>query len=196
MDYDLEVFRSFQPKLTANPSPALKQLSEALGEIYKTYLAIDEALNDFLSMWFAPGDPSSINTQRRKLLELEGGRVGVQMAQARGHCSKIDLIYERDLKTWFPTVLDKTESNNIEGIFVSLTSQDAFLIKAIENTAVWLAAKASEVLDDLERNDYPQANNVVSAARREILEDRKLLSSNLIELYALQSSFIYASGST
>jgi ferritin len=190
---NLKLFDEVKSKLIQQPDPAAKYLTEVLQELAKTYQAIDEEISNYLGIWFDSNDLTNLREQRHTLISLEGGKVSVRMAEARGHCSKIKSIFERFLDTWFKRIFDKDEYNNVDNLFKNLYHWDNFLIQTLDSLADWLQTNASDVLSHISKQDFNQANDKINQDRTSILQDRRDLSEIMKILYELQASLIETS---
>ena len=63
------------------------KLVVVLNELGKSYQMLDDALVNMATLSFH--SQQEIEDMRRYSLKVQGGRVGVELAKARGHCQKI-----------------------------------------------------------------------------------------------------------
>jgi len=185
----LGAFKYLKDKLIARPDEAAKAFSEVLEELSKTFKALDDEITNYLCMWFDNEDRKAIEEQRKTLIGLEGGNVRVNMAKARGHCSKIDSIYEKYMNTWLQDI-DSNKKNEIQTLFNRLSGADSLFITATEDLAIWIENQATQTLDYLGRQDFPGANQQISQARNQIVSTRRELARVTTELYQHNADFI------
>jgi hypothetical protein len=186
------IFQSVKDKLLRQPEAAADKLVAVLGELSKIYGACDAELLRFLSLAFDPA--GGIAEERATLLTLEGGQLWTRTSEARGHCHKIWNIYDRYLHRWFNKVLNPSEATSMENLFKGLTYADSQMELAIRELTNWLTAKAGETLNLVDAGRYDEANQLVKAARKEILPTRQAISKAMSSLLQLQAEFIAASG--
>ena len=177
LDFDkyFYVFGIIQKKLVKQPAPAAKHLAEVIEELSKTYKVIDSELTNYLSIWFDNSDRKGIADQRRMLLGLEGGRITVRMAEARGHCSKIKVIYDRFLKKWLSKKLNRIEYDEISMVFGSMATDDDKVIEAMDDLARWLRDRADVILDFVAREDDDTVLCLVDQRELEKLHEQHIL---------------------
>lgn len=187
---DLGIFDKLKNKLIAQPDIAGKHLAEVLGELVKTFEAIDIELVNYLGIWFDPTNPAQRATERRKLLEFTGDRVKVRMNQARGHCHKIANIYETYLDKWFKRVLNANEYYSMDSLFEKLGSSDDSLIYRINRLSDWLKNNANEILNLLDENNYALANEKIRKDRLEVDPQREKLAKIIDKMQKLQAKFV------
>jgi hypothetical protein len=189
----LGIFKKLKDKLTVQPDPAAKHLAEILEQLANTFDAIDTEINDYLGLWFNAKNPYQIAKARKKLLELEGGKVKVRISQVRVHCHKIGSIYEKYLDKWFKKVLSPTEYNELKGIFWGLSVADDTLSCVISNLGCWLEKRARRIQELLDETNYTQANQEIQKDRIEVRANREKLVQVMQDLYTLQAEFIKVS---
>lgn len=186
--------------LIGDPDEAMTYLAEVLDEIKKTFLLFENVLQDYLSIWFDPEttDAKTMSENRRKLIALEGGMIRVELAEARGHCSKIPLIYEKYLKRWFKRALEKipgisSNEQELENLFTLLEGSDWDIIKDIGELANFLEERSSEILADLGSNIPDRlsiANSKIETDRTLLRDKRRELTQALEEILGLKHTFI------
>ena len=186
------ILQSVKDKLLRQPEAAADKLVAVLGELSKIYGACDAELLRFLSLAFDPA--GGIAEERATLLTLEGGQLWTRTSEARGHCHKIWNIYDRYLHRWFNKVLNPSEASSMENLFKGLTYADSQMESAIQELTNWLTAEAGKTLNLVDAGKYDEANQLVKAARKEILPARQAISKAMSSLLELQAEFITASG--
>jgi hypothetical protein len=188
----LDTVERLKVKLKGDPDEAAKYLAGVLEELSKTFREIDAELTDYLGIWFVEEDIQSIIDNRKLLIGLEGGRTRVRMAEARGHCSKIEVIYSRKLVGWFDRVFKNNQSDDsdMKSVFRMLSTCDGIIINGIDELADWLENRAHQIIEFIGRKNYITANLEIEKDRMSLLDSRKKLSKAMVKLYYLQADFI------
>lgn len=184
---------SLKDKLRANPSAAAAALAEALGEVDKTYFAIESELARLVALAVNPG---ALEKDITPLAELEGGRLRTRVHASRGHCSKIANIYDRDLKRWFERVLNSTEVLITQEIFDTLRNEDQALYALLEPLATIISDEARSAMDILTgpTPDFEVVKRRLLQARGRLRPVRERLNAIANQLGSLRQEFIEVSG--
>ena len=188
----LGVIQAVKGKLLRQPDVAADELVLVLDELSKIFITIEAELVRYLSVGFDPAEANA--DERAALLALEGGQLDARVAEARGHCHKIQNIYSKHLRRWFFSVLNPNEAQLLEEVFNDLNNADGGFILVLNNLVAWLTERATETLDSADNGDFNAANQSVRAARKEILPVRRALAKAQTDLRNLQAEFIEASG--
>ncbi|MEN3277280.1 MAG: hypothetical protein V7631_3070 [Massilia sp.] len=130
------------------------------------------------------------------LYALEGGAAWAKASAARGHCGKIGNIYDQYLNPWFKRVtkLDDMERKALEQLFIELRNTDNAMVSLSEQSSMWLAESARQVLDHVGNSEIDEANNTIARTRKQILPVRRSLSHTPASLHKLEADFIDMSG--
>lgn len=72
-------------KLRSHPDLAALHLSQALNEIMKTYLVVDEAFNYYFSL----AEKGALKSRTKDLYTISGGRLTTMVKAGKGDCHKI-----------------------------------------------------------------------------------------------------------
>jgi hypothetical protein len=189
----LSKLATLKHKLLANPNAAAAALADALGEVDKTYFAIEAEIARLVALAVNPG---ALEEDVSALAELEGGVLRTRVHAARGHCSKIGNIYHAHLRRWFERVLDKTEVLITEEIFGTLTNEDQALFELLEPVANLLSREAQAALDHLAgpAPDLAAVRQRLLQVRNELRPIRERLNAVANELGSLRQEFIEVSG--
>jgi phosphate uptake regulator len=184
---------SLKDKLRANPSAAAAALADALGEVDKTYFAIE---SEFARLVALAVNPGALERDITPLAELEGGKLRTRVHASRGHCSKIANIYERDLKRWFEKVLNRTDVLITEEIFDTLRNEDELLYALLEPLAQIVSDEARAAMDILTAPppDFPAVKLRLLQARSHLQPIRDRMNAIANQLGSLQQEFIEVSG--
>jgi hypothetical protein len=191
---ELDLINTLKEKLTRQPDPALDHLVTVLDEIVKIYEALDSEVTRYLSVMVDPSDPKELRRERKALLSLEGGKLFGRMAEARGHCSKITLIYQRHLKRWLADALSPREAELMARLFDDLGDSDTIMVDSIDEVGGWLVQNAEETLNLIDAGEYEAANQRVRAARREVSPSRLRMAKAIYDLRSRQADFIAVTG--
>lgn len=186
-------FDAVKGKLVRQPDPALEKLVIAIQEIYKIYLALEEELTAYLSLWLDEANPE-LSKARGVLVRMEGGQVQARMELSRGSCTKITNIYERYLRTWFDSTLTHKEAESLRGLFREMAEFDSYMVDAIHAVAEWLTEHAAMTLELVDAGDLAAAQAQVKEARRVIRQDRLVVAKTIRELLQLEADFTEVSG--
>ena len=187
----LGLIQVVKSKLVSQPDPAAAKLLAVLSEISKIYLALEEELTRYLALTL---EPEEFADERATLLELEGGKLDARMNAARGHCGRIYNIFTRYLSPWFKRILRPEEVSMMDSLFAQMSLTDSMMLEAINNVSSWLTTEAQAVLDLLDQKKFVEAQQLISAARREVLPARRAIASAMRRIYDIEADFIQASG--
>jgi hypothetical protein len=178
-------------KLRTQPDLAALKLSTALDEIVKTYRVVDQAITDYGSLAI---DDDGLRGGSRTLLAIAGGSLAVQVAEGRGHCGAIYLIYDKYLRRWFARVLNPGEQAEIRRVFMTLGDADNSLFRDLETIAGQLTDEATGVVDLViaQRND--DAREQVLTAYRKLQPLQRRLSEGMVRLLGLKDGFAQVAG--
>ncbi|MEN8229961.1 MAG: hypothetical protein ABFS38_17505 [Bacteroidota bacterium] len=109
-----DVFQKVKITLFSQPDPAADKLIIVLEEISKIYVSLDNELTSFLALSLDSNMTyDQVNEIEEDLLNIEGGELIVRVSEARGHCSKINNIYNMHLQGWFGSSLSREQNNNV-----------------------------------------------------------------------------------
>jgi hypothetical protein len=185
-------------KLLGRKDRAAQALGDVLEEINKSYMNVDEALNQYLSVQFNPNLPlyDQFNVEaREKLLRLERHQLRAQMQQARTRCSRIELIYDTYLRGWFDQVFGPSpEKKELRNALIDLWGNDARIVDDLNGLANWLSNEAKTTLDLVDKNDFKSANARILETRGKVLPFSGGVSRIMAELRRLQGDFDQAAG--
>jgi hypothetical protein len=187
----LGVIQAVKSKLISQPDPAAAKLLAVLSEISKIYLAFEDELTRYLALTL---EPAELAEEKSALLELEGGRINARMNSARGHCGRIYNIFTKYLSPWFKRVLRPEEISMMETLFAQMSLTDSMMLEAINNVSEWLTTESQTVLDFVDRNQFREAQQRVSDARRAVLPARRAIASAMRRIYDIEADFIQATG--
>jgi len=192
LDYDdqLRALDTLVGKVGREVGPAAEKLAEALGEIDKMLTALDDQLVRYLELRFEPAEPARADV--RTLLELEAGQAMVRIEEARGHCSRIELIYDVHLKRWIQDTLDPTGADALARIFTAMHDADLSVIGSAQRLNEFLMEHAEGTLDCLLAGDFGGANDLVRGARAHALDFRRVLFRELAALRHYEGAFVRA----
>lgn len=171
--------------------PAAEKLASALSEIDRMLSALDAQLVRFLVLDFTDGPIP--REDMRTLVELSAGQAAVRIEEARGHCSRIELIYEVHLKRWLSEVIAPEHSRALERMFHAMHDADLGLIAASEKVNVFLSENAEDVLERVSAGNLIAANDLIFDARRQSLPTRRLMFREMAVLRRYESAFVRAS---
>jgi hypothetical protein len=192
----LGLIEAIKQKLVKQPDDASGKLVAVLEELQKSYIAFDGELVRFFAVTLDPGP--ELRNDMQTLYSLEGQLLWARLNSARGHCGKIENIYEKYLSPWFQRVteLDKSERDDLENLFKELSSVDAVWVRVLNDAAYWLGQRAEEALAAQERSDTKAALNIIAKARRDIAPTRRQLADAMSKMRQLEADFIQVGGVT
>ncbi len=191
MSDKLGLLQVVKGKLLRQPDAASEKLLAALEEVRKIYQAFDQELTRYFALTL---EPDQLAEDKRTLMELEGGQTAARMSAARGHCSRIENIYDRFLHPWFDRVLAPDESSLMAGLFSDLASVDNLLLDMIDQLAGWLAETAGKTLELVDKGDIPAAQKQIAEARRQTIRQRRAISTAMQRINETEADFVEASG--
>lgn len=186
-DQQIRALDDLAAALGRDAAPAAAKLGEALGEIDRMLTALDAELVRYLELRFDDGPVPRADL--RTLLELEAGQARVRIETARGHCSRIETIYEVHLKRWFHDLLDSDGAAALARIFEAMHDADMSVIWAAEQIDAFLMQHAEGTLDLLRDGDVLGANLLVNDARDQALPFRRDLFAELATLRRYEGIF-------
>ena len=186
---DLDLIKQVRGKLLRQNEPAAEKLAEVLDELAKMVSALDEEIVRYLSLSF---NDETVVAGRTVLLGMEAGQSMVRMGEARGHCYKINTIYDKYLKRWFHDALDQKEAQQLDFLFDTLNMADSAMLNAMESVTHWLSEEARQTLDQVDFNDLIGANQRIRNARADVRDARIQLTEALSSLRSMQAEFIAA----
>ncbi|GAG21483.1 unnamed protein product, partial [marine sediment metagenome] len=148
----------------------------------------------FLSLSF--DSPSTLVADRALLHSLESQSISARINEARGHCRKIDNIYNVYLNPWFHRVvgLKKNERKELARLFYSLSQSDSLMVDTLDAAANWLSSEAAVVLDLLGSGQLIEANRRIAQDRLHILPVRRVAALTMRSLRELEAEFITMTG--
>lgn len=177
------------------PSDAPAKLVKALDQMSLIYHEIDTAILKYLTLDFDPPaeteDKKRLRKNKMLLQELAVGHTKTELSTLRGHCDEIAAIYVRDLQPWFATVLDGPDVAALQTLFMTFVANfDDTILDAVAELADWVTHQAEETLDLVRQERYPEANQRVLAADKEIFEARRKTLDGVNLLSELKRTFI------
>jgi hypothetical protein len=135
------LFDGVKGKLLGQPDEAAQKLALVFEEINKIFLFIDAAMVNYLRLYIAP-DRSNVVDCRSVLLGIEGGQLAIKGDEARGHCHKIQNIYNKFLQRWFNKLLNNNEQAELSYLFHKLGNMDDYMVRGLKTVCDWLQNKA------------------------------------------------------
>jgi hypothetical protein len=187
------LFDGVKGKLLGQPDEAAQKLALVFEEISKIFLFIDAATVNYLRLYIAP-DRSNVVDCRSVLLGIEGGQLAIKGDETRGHCHKIQNIYNRFLQRWFNELLNNNEQAELSYLFHKLGNMDDYMVRGLKTVCDWLQNEAHDILNLIDDSRFDEANAKIKAARLQLLQPRREISEAVHGLRALQADFIEASG--
>ena len=119
--------------ILASGSSASKDLRGALGEVGKTYRAVNSAILKFITPAVEAGaiDP-------RPFFEMERGTLKTEIENGRGHCGLILTHYGRygGLRDWIKDKLSFEELEKVDAVFAKLGTADGDLFRPLAEIGV------------------------------------------------------------
>jgi hypothetical protein len=186
----LGIFKLLKDKLIKRPDVAAEQLAGILEELGKTFEAMDTEVVNYLSLWFDENNPGQVAQERKKLYELEGGKISARVGKVRVHCHKIAEINKDYLDKWFVKAFSPSEHKAISETFSLLGTGDSYFNCVIDSLAKWLAERAQNIQNILDQRQYERANEELQKERKEALPQRNALSQAMRDFYELQEIFL------
>jgi hypothetical protein len=175
-------------KLQAHPDLAALRLSEALNEIMKTYLVVDEALNAYFSL----AEKSALKSRTKDLYAISGGRLTALVAAGKGDCYKIHVIYRDHLDKWFMKVFNKAELAEIQRAFQGpggLSDTDDTLFSALGQIAGQLEQEARSLIKEIQAGERRTARMTIIASYKTLAPMRAEMSDTMRQIYELKNEF-------
>lgn len=190
---------ALKDQLKAQPDQAAAALAGCLAEVHRTYLAVTSEVTR-LTVLAAPGalTDGDGTVDLRPLFELEGNAVRARVEQSRGHCSRIQNIYARDLDRWFERVFGRGHTNDLimREVFSTLGEADTQTYLLMNAIADVIGARAGAILSEMMKPvpDPLAARALAHAAYLELRPMRAALEALDVRLSRLESEFIESSG--
>lgn len=175
------VVKSVMDAPEAQKELAGSRLHEAIDEIQLSFEAIESQLVALI------GADVSSPEARRSLVKLEGGSAALHLANMRGHCSSIDVIWSSDLATRFQKVFTKkADYQQLEAAFTQLASMDGVLLQAARLLGDGIPVEAQMVLDAIDSGQMHQARDRIGQIRGEVRQLRQLVNRTLAQMVELK----------
>jgi hypothetical protein len=187
IDKIIGILAKLVEKLKAQPDLAAQKLAQALEEVAKTLVVVDNAACQFLSLGI---DHGALEKTSKLLLAIDGGGLSTEVERGRGHCHVISEIYREHLDKWFERAFNPAENVSAKAAFQRLSSADDDLFGALTTVASLLENEAGEVLDLVLKGDQAGARNRVLSAMPALRPLRKTISKTMQTLYSMQSEFV------
>ena len=180
------IFR-LTPELQANPdAEAHKKLVEAIGEVAKTWEAINEAIK---TVWQLYGETGDLKMESGRLWDLGSGEMPALVDQKRGHCHRIGDIYWRNLNGWFSQTLTPADQDIMGRGFAHLGEADDDLFCFMVRVAAGIDNVAGQVLDLIEDEQPDAARTIAKGLRRELRPLQRAINESLTDLRRVQTEF-------
>jgi hypothetical protein len=175
-------------KLRAHPDLAALKLSEALNEIMKTYLVVDEAFNTYFSL----AEKGALKSRTKDLYAISGGRLTATVAAGKGDCYKIYVIYRDYLDKWFAKVFNKTDLEEMRDAFQSpggLSDTDDSLFDALGQIAEQLEQEARGLIKQVQTGKGRDARRTIMTTYETLAPIRAEMSATIRQMYELKNEF-------
>lgn len=183
------LFSKYKFKLLNNPNEASVKLAEVLNELGKIMEFVEWQTVQYLQIIFLK-DKSNFVESRSALLSLESGYVTIKGYEARGHCHKIQNIYEKYLSRWFSKVLEANEALEFKYLFENMNVADNDMVEGIKEITQWLKNEAERILNLIDKDKLEEANECIKEARIYVQQARRSIVEALAQLKLLEASFI------
>lgn len=175
------VIRGVMNDPTAQRELAGSRLHEAIDEIADSFAAIESQLVALLGADIDAGESRGV------LVGLEGGSAAVHLANMRGHCSSIGVIWEKDLSSRFQKAFtDSATRQKIESAFSQLSTMDGVLLRAADLLGGGIAIEAQAILDHIDGGDRDRARDRLATIRGEVRDLRQLVNRTLAQMVELK----------
>lgn len=191
LDKAVGIIAKVVAKLKTQPDIAAQKVAQALGEVAKTLLVVENTTSEFLSLGI---DDGALAKRSKLLLEISGGSLTTEVKRGRGHCHVIGNIYSQYLDKWFARVLKKKDYESIKGVFEKLGDADDDLFYHLEQLAAKLEKEAGDVLELVIKGQEKEARSRVLSALTALQPLRKTMSKTMQTLYTMQTDFIDITG--
>ena len=152
------------------------KLSEAIGEIIKTWDAIESA---FTIVWLLFNPQADLFESLADLVKFTDGSLAREVSQGRGHCHRIWDIYWYDLKPWFEENLSEDEQKTLERFFESLGNVDMSVFIPIEAVASSTEEVAEEILNLVSMGEEADARALAGNLLKAVQPLRKRINKSL-----------------
>ena len=185
----LDAVRLVSAKLLKHdPDDAAADLVTVLQEVAKTFNGFEAVLVRFLSLRF---HPSTRHEDEQALIQLEGPQLRTMVGEFRAHCSRIGVIYDTTLRSWFAAApITSQERQNLEFLFRELEDSDAnTIIPAVEELADWLEKEVEATSQLVNDGRFEDAAEQVLAARRKVAPLRRRMGRIVGEFRDLEIQF-------
>lgn len=197
----LGLLERLKSRLVKQPGVALDKLRTVVLEMDKVFMSLSTQIQAYSSLTLVPPEKqvqgvsraTAIEIWQRDCMKLHGYAAGdhvTTMRHGHGDCQKIFWIYETYLNTWFASVLEPEESEELRALFRELSESDSHMVDALLETANWLQKEAQETVILIQQEDYEGAQRRVDAVWGQwtpIMED---LHKSSQRLWDLQRAFI------
>jgi hypothetical protein len=184
----ITLFKVAKKELWGSDAEAFEKLRDVIDELMKFYLAMQKELSDFVSMDFS--SPHNNRDNLKSLYGIMSGSLKVRISDAKGHCSRIEKIYEKHLDKWLRKKLTSDDYNEINMLFKELAVYDYDMLEAAKNLELDLQAKSVKLIDLVNKNKAKDAVNYQVDVRMQLLPELIKLSTVMDQLISLRNDFM------
>lgn len=175
------IVRSAMDAPNARKELAGSRLHQAIDEIQASFEAIESQLVALV------GADVTSPEGRRSLVELEGGSAALHLANMRGHCSAIDVIWTTDLSTRFQRLFtSRARYDELAAAFQQLASMDGVLLQAARVLGDGIPVEAQSVLDAVDSGQVDLARSRLGEIRGDVRLLRQLVNKTLAQMVELK----------
>lgn len=184
----LGIILAVKDKLIQQRDPAVEKFIIALDEISKLYSATESELARYLSVWLEKDEENQ--KERELLVSLQSGPLLLRWSSARGHCHKLNNIYNAHLHKWFARLLRPDELDKIRSLFGEFEMVEGGFVENLDTLTRWLSDQATDALDLLDQGRVDEANSRIREARKAILPFRQQINRAMQGMLGVQAELI------
>jgi hypothetical protein len=182
------LFKAVKKELWGSEEEAFEKLRDVIDEIMKFYLAMQKEISDFISMEFS--NPNNNRDNMKVLFGVLSGSLKVRIRDAKGHCGRIERIYNAHLNKWLKKKLSIDQYNEIDVLFRELSVYDYDMLEAAKNLELDLQAKSVNMIDLMNKNKTKEAVAYQVEVRMQFLPELVKLSTVMEHLVLLRNEFM------
>jgi len=166
----------------------VEDLLGTLVEVHRTYASVSEAISRFVAPAVRNG-----RIDVKRYLSMERGELTTQIANNRGHCTRIVEYYARvgGLRDWLEPRLEPDKLKVLDETFGQLGNADGDLFEHLVGIGDVLTGEASAIVGLLVSGQQGVARERILAGRKKLLPLERGLSEAMRTLQRVESSLGY-----
>jgi len=172
--------------------PVVNDVNVALGEVAKTYRAVQKAIETFLFPSIESGPIDG-----KPYIQMESGSLESTIKSGSGHCTRILTLYRRHrgLRDAIKAKVSTEKLEEIDNAFDVLSTADGDLFEQLSSIGWTLTSEAEVIATILTAGRIEAARDRIRNDRKRLQPIRKSLNTAIDELQDAQETLGYAESS-